>query len=109
MYKEAPYQANYLLDDGTYWALDVSRFKEGNTENKTMARTTRFGTADVWTEDVYNIKPSGKWEYIDGSLNGSQNTVFRKEEARNFYGRASREGRLYLLRLDGRREHLRER
>ena len=60
MYKEAPYQANYLLDDGTYWALGVSRFKEGNTENKTMARTTRFGTADVWTEDVYNIKPGGK-------------------------------------------------
>ena len=83
IYKNAIYQSNYLLDDGKYWALDVSKFREGDETNKTMSRTTKFESVEVWTEDCYNIEPSGKWEYVNGSLTGSLNASYRKTSARN--------------------------
>ena len=83
LHKEAPYQPNYLLEDGTYWALDVSRFEGGDETNKTMAKTTDFGTVEVWTEDVYNIEPSGKWDYVKGSLTGDLSAAYRKNDARS--------------------------
>ena len=83
LYQNAVYQPNYLLDDGTYWALDVSSFEGGDEYNRTMAKTTDFDTVEVWTEDVYNIEPSGKWKYIESSLMSDYNAAFRKNDARS--------------------------
>ncbi|WP_405358527.1 phosphatidylinositol-specific phospholipase C domain-containing protein [Ruminococcus sp.] len=83
LYQNAVYQPNYLLDDGTYWALDVSSFEGGDEYNRTMAKTTDFDTVEVWTEDVYNIKPDGKWKYIESSLMSDYNAAFRKNDARS--------------------------
>ena len=83
LYQNAVYQPNYLLDDGTYWALDVSSFEGGDESYRTMAKTTDFDTVEVWTEDVYNIEPSGKWKYIESSLLNDYNAAFRKNDARS--------------------------
>ena len=58
----------FKLDDGTYWALDVSAFNGGDESTKSMTKTSEFGSTVVWTEDMYNVP---KWEknvYVNYSL-----------------------------------------
>ncbi|MBP3872067.1 MAG: phosphatidylinositol-specific phospholipase C domain-containing protein, partial [Faecalicoccus sp.] len=61
-------QGLYKMDDGTYWALEISSFNGGDSKTYSMAKTAEFGTSEVWTEDMYDVPRYRKNIYVNYSL-----------------------------------------